>query len=48
MGDLVPITSTSGVLMVPDRKQQLADYEKRLKEVCKGRWLNLYNREPLL
>jgi hypothetical protein len=33
MGELVPITSTSGVLMVPDRSQQLADYEKRLKEV---------------
>jgi len=33
MGDLVPITTTSGVLMVPDRAQQLVDYEKRLKEV---------------
>ena len=32
MGDLVPLQS-SGALALPDRKQQLADYEKRLKEV---------------
>lgn len=33
MGELVPITTTSGVLMVPPQHEQLADYEKRLKEV---------------
>lgn len=33
MGDLVPLSSNSGQLAVPDRAAQLADYEKRLKEV---------------
>lgn len=36
MGDLVPVTaSNSGVLTVPDRKQQLVDYEKRLADAKK-------------
>lgn len=35
MGDLVPLPSSSGALTAApsSRKQQLADYEKRLREV---------------
>lgn len=33
--ELVPVTTTSGVLMVPERSQQLADYEQRLREAQK-------------